>query len=1022
MDDDKKLPEELVRAAIEEETKRFEHFYRWLEKSMPKIFFNEVSNEWISLIVHSLMGFKEQDYFAEIHLKNGAISLCLDEPGADVRVLESYPMFGIKNYTTYISRDMVPFKDVHKNLRIATIHFTEAVEESEEPLAPDLKEELCGFLLARHDQWLKTDCEKLIEQVDPRFLRKMPIERRVLAVEMFERAQGRDHCQYELQYEEEWKEKGSPSLFVVLAWKNVPKHNFLYRLARIVYQHGLVMRRVNAAYIKPYTTSSVFMLSFGLHGREGQEAWEAADIADFLQEVVTLKYFGSMDLYDTTYVSKGLLRGNLANLLRSMMHFINQVLLNVDPHLYNITNIEEGLCRHPELTIKLCEAFELKFHPKHHDHEKFEKARAEFVSMVDQLDTGHEFHDRRRKNILIQGMNFVTHTLKTNFYRNNKTALAFRLDPAYLDHAPFERKERFPELPYGIFFVKGMHFFAFHIRFRDLSRGGLRTIYPDKKERMLAERNTVFIECYNLAYTQQKKNKDIPEGGSKGVLFLKPYDRLRSEAEILAAEMEAAGMSEEQIEQRLDTFTQEQKKEYLHQTQRAMISSLLSLVNCEGDGSLRVKHVVDYWKKPEYIYLGPDENMHDEMIDWIAAKSVRERYKPGGAFISGKTQVGINHKEYGVTSLGVNVFMHELLKYLGIDPYSEVFHVKISGGPDGDVAGNQILNLYKYYPETAKLVALTDISGTINDPHGLDLTTLVELFHKAQPIHLYPAEKLSSGGFLLDRTNRREPSPLVQQTLCWRNKDGNISADWLSGNEMNALFRHNVHQTPADIFIPCGGRPRTLRDTNYTDFLDENGAPTARGIVEGANLYLSPWARDHLQGHGVLIIKDSSANKGGVICSSFEILCGLTLTDEEFIEHKDQLVQEILERIKQCALDEATLMLKEYEEETRPLTAISDDISKRINYFTDQLLKHLEGVELSTRPKDPLNKCLLSYCPRLLTQKYRDRLLHQLPDNHKKAIIASHIASRLVYKRGMKWFPTLIDILPLILQDPEIFE
>ena len=39
---------------------------------------------------------------------------------------------------------------------------------------------------------------------------------------------------------------------------------------------------------------------------------------------------------------------------------------------------------------------------------------------------------------------------------------------------------------------------------------------------------------------------------------------------------------------------------------------------------------------------------------------------------------------------------------------------------------------------------------------------------------------------------------------------------------------------------PAAGRPRTLGDTNYKDFLDETGKPTARGIIEGANLYLTP--------------------------------------------------------------------------------------------------------------------------------------------------------------------------------------
>ncbi len=1016
-----KLPPDQMREAIREEAERFEIFYTWLERNMPRVFFKEVEKEWITLIVHSLMGFQEQDFFSEIHLKNRAISLCLDSPEADVQILENYPMFGIKNYTTYISREPLPFPGIETNLRIATIYFTEAQETTGAyPLEPNEKSELRDFLKARNPGWDEEKCYTLIDEMDPRFIRKMSLERRVMALEMLERAQTRDHCQYDVQYEEDWKEKGAPSMFIVLAWKNVPKHNFLHRLARIVYQHGLMMRRVNAAYINPYTVNSIFMLSFGLHGREGEAAWEAADIADFLQEVVTLKYFGSLDLYDTTFVQTGRLRGNLSNLLRSMMHFINQVLVNVDPNLYNLENIVEGLCRHPELTIKLCEAFEYKFHPNRHDLAQYEQTRAEFLQLVEQLDTGHEFHDRRRKNILLQGMNFVTYTLKTNFYRNNKTAHAFRLDPQYLDNAPFDRKKQFPELPFGVFFIKGMHFFGFHIRFRDLSRGGLRTVFPERKERMLAERNTVFSECYNLAFTQQKKNKDIPEGGAKGVIFLKPYERLTSEMEILENELKGTEMTPEEITHRLESFRLEQRAEYLYQTQRSFIKCLLSLVNCEDDGVLRAKHIIDYWGKPEYIYLGPDENMHDSMIEWIAYESKRERYKPGGAFISGKPKIGINHKEFGVTSLGVNVCMHELLNYIGIDPYTQPFTVKISGGPDGDVAGNQIKNLHTYYHDTAKLIALTDVSGTIHDPHGLDLGACVELFREGKPIRFYPPEKLSVGGFLLDRENRREPTPYVQQTLCWRNRDGTIEADWLSGNEMNALYRNNVHQTEADIFIPCGGRPRTLRDTNYRDFLDKTGKPTSGAIVEGANLYLSPWARHHLEELGVLIIKDSSANKGGVICSSFEILCGLTLTDDEFLEHKEMLVQEILDRVKQCALDEARLMIREHEKEKKPLTEISEDISRRINYFTDQLLDYLMKIELSDNVRDPLIQCFLHYCPHTLREKYRSRLLHEIPDNHKKAVIASHIAARLVYRRGMTWFPTLVDILPLILHDRDL--
>ncbi len=807
---------------------------------------------------------------------------------------------------------------------------------------------------------------------------------------------------------------------IVFAWRNVPKHNFLYKMIKMIHRHHLALKRVSATYIDPYSKQSILIMSLGLHGIHGKAAWEEADMTDFLRELVTLKYFGGMEAIESIFVDSGLLSGNFGNLVKAMVYFVHQALVHADPNIYSLTHIEEGLCRHPELTVQLIQAFDWKFHPEKNDLEQYAKTKENLLKLVDHLDTGHEINDKRRKNILKQALNFIDFTLKTNFYRNNKTALSFRLDPLYLDEVPYERKEKFPELPFAIFFMKGMDFIGFHIRFKDLARGGLRTVFPERIEQMLVERNNVFAECYGLAYTQQKKNKDIPEGGSKAVIFLEPYQRLFSEEQIYKNELEEANLDPSEIEERLKLFHKEHKLEYLYQTQRSYIESFLTLLNCTPDGALKAKHIVDYWKKPEYIYLGPDENMHNEMIVWISNYSKSCDYKPGGSFISSKPGAGINHKEYGVTSLAVNVYMEDILKHLGIDPKEQPFTIKMSGGPDGDVAGNQMLNLHRFFPHTAKLLATTDVSGTIFDPEGLDLEEMVKLFKEGKPIRFYPPEKLSEGGFLLDLRMKRDQTAYAQQTLIWRKQEGKLIEDWLSGNEMNYLFRHNVHEVKADIFIPGGGRPRTLNDTNWKDYLDETGKPTSRAIVEGANLYLTPWARRSLEKLGVLIIKDSSANKGGVICSSFEVLAGLTLSEEEFLKEKPQIVQEILEVIKNRARDEAMLLLRTHIESGAFLTDASEWISERINAYAYQLLDYLQPLVLSNDPEDPLIRCLLNYCLPVLSSRYQKRILLEIPDIHKKAIIACYLASRLVYHRGLDWSPSIVDVLPLIARDPAI--
>ena len=626
----------------------------------------------------------------------------------------------------------------------------------------------------RNPQLTDKGFEELISGISPRFLRSLPIERLILATDMFFRAQTRENCQYEVRYNQEWEAEGSASMQLILAWKNAPKYHFLYRMARVIHRHHLVMKSVNATYMHAYSRENTLVMALSLHGSDGKAVWDQANIIDFLRELLTVKYFPSFDTIDTHLVNKGIVSGTMGNFLRSLASFVQQALVHVDANLFTMEAVEEALTRHPELTETLCSAFQAKFDPETYDFEEYLRIRKAFLADLNKLDTGHEENDARRKTILFQGINFIHYTLKTNFFRTNLTAHSFRLDPHYLEEIPGDLTKKFPDLPYGLFFFKGMNFIGFHIRFKDLARGGVRTVYPTHPEQVQHERNHLFTECYNLAFTQQLKNKDIPEGGSKAVLFLNPFDQIEPEALIFQKELEVSSIPAEEIEKKLEIFRKEQGIEFLHQAQRSFIESLVTIVNCETDGTIRAKNIVDYLRQPEYIYLGPDENMHDSMIQWIANFSKKYHYFPGGAFISGKPKAGINHKQYGVTSLGVNVYMEAVLHELGIDPHHSTFTVKMSGGPDGDVAGNQIYNLWRYYPKTAKLLTLVDISGTIYDPEGIHLETAVDLFKQGKPIKYYPPEQLSSGGFLLDTGSKRSPTPLIQQTLCWRMREDRL--------------------------------------------------------------------------------------------------------------------------------------------------------------------------------------------------------------------------------------------------------
>jgi glutamate dehydrogenase len=66
--------------------------------------------------------------------------------------------------------------------------------------------------------------------------------------------------------------------------------------------------------------------------------------------------------------------------------------------------------------------------------------------------------------------------VKTNFFNPNKSATSFRLDPSV-----FLKDMKLPEVPYGMYLILGRDFTGFHIRFRDISRGGVRIILSNSE-------------------------------------------------------------------------------------------------------------------------------------------------------------------------------------------------------------------------------------------------------------------------------------------------------------------------------------------------------------------------------------------------------------------------------------------------------------------------------------------------------------------------------------------------------------
>ena len=293
-----------------------------------------------------------------------------------------------------------------------------------------------------------------------------------------------------------------------------------------------------------------------------------------------------------------------------------------------------------------------------------------------------------------------------------------------------------------------------------------------------------------------------------------------------------------------------------------------------------------------------------------------------------------------------------------------------AGGPDGDVAGNEMKILIREYGDNVKIVGVADHSGCAEDPSGLDHGELMRLFQGGLCISHYDPTKLSGDG-----------------------------SHWLVDSEKGVRMRNTMHnRIEADAFIPAGGRPATIDGTNYRNYLKEDGTPSAKLIVEGANLFITPEARDKLHEEaGVLIIKDSSANKCGVICSSYEIAAAMLMSEEEFLENKEAVVSDVLVKLKQFAKTEAELIFREYNNYPGSLPYFSALISEVINDTTDAVREELTG-----QPVESFLPLVRSHLPKTIGDIAFDRILDRVPPAYITSAIASSLASKIVYNEGVR--------------------
>lgn len=776
-------------------------------------------------------------------------------------------------------------------------------------------------------------------------------------MELFERVRGTEGVT--VQVEHKWETRsdenklatsGIPQTMLTIAASNVIPKGFMQKAATYLGLCKLNVMRAHLDVVKDPQNNNggghVAMIRIlvqpGEQALQSDFKFEWSKISGNLK---LLKWIDDRPVQLTVkHPDLGISRAELIYAYGNMLH---GVLAKKDPFAYSLTRIMETLehDQHLPLASRVADFFMQKFDPQNTP-----------LTAEQQDAIADELKKEIRRNVetedailLLNTMvDAVRGTLRTNKYVRDRYALSLRMDPSVMGYGTVGK-----DTPFGVFFIYGRRFKGFHVRFRDIARGGLRMVYPSSTDAHALESARQYNEAYNLAFAQQLKNKDIPEGGSKAVVLCDP---------IVGPVGDVAP-----------------RDFILRKSVKAFSDALLDLNTT--DAAVKDK-IVDYYGQDELIYLGPDENIIPEDIVWMTKRAAYRGYPIPRAFISSKPDAGFNHKVYGVTSEGVAVFADVALRSQNIDPTKQPFTVKITGGTDGDVAGNVIKILHREYGDNLRIVGICDGTGVIEDPQGLDMPELLRLVDESLPLSSFDASKISAAT--------------------------GVKHDIATPEGIRA--RNSMHnRVKSDLFIPAGGRPNTINENNWRDYLDADGKPSSGLIVEGANLFITPEARQLLfDNAGVVIVKDSSANKCGVVCSSYEIVASMLLETDEFLAVKDELVLEVVDKLRALARVEAQLLFREYKKDpTAALPPASERISRAITRVHDAVLAHFDNV--CDEDQQVLFTLIEEHLPPKLREVALDRVQQNVPLAYLRSIVASSLASRIVYREGLQFTEALPD-------------
>jgi glutamate dehydrogenase (NAD(P)+) len=215
---------------------------------------------------------------------------------------------------------------------------------------------------------------------------------------------------------------------------------------------------------------------------------------------------------------------------------------------------------------------------------------------------------------------------------------------------------------------------------------------------------------------------------------------------------------------------------------------------------------------PDKDVPAPDVNTNEQTMAWVMDTYSMKMGVSTTAVVTGKPIImggSLGRRE--ATGRGVMITAREAAKHLGLNMQGATVAVQGFGNV-GSVSADLLCKI------GAKIVAVTDWKGGVQNPKGLDITKLIA----------YTAEHKTVAGF--------------------------------TGGE--PLDVNKIFEMPVDILVPAA-----LENQITMENVDRI---KAKLIVEGANGPTTPDAHQTLHKRGIFVIPDILANAGGVTTSYFE--------------------------------------------------------------------------------------------------------------------------------------------------------